>query len=42
MATLPGIPLHERFGFHISGSVDITLPDSVPVPRAALEKPLGD
>jgi GNAT superfamily N-acetyltransferase len=42
MATLPGIPLYERFGFQVIEPVDITLPDGVLVPCAAMEKPLGD
>jgi GNAT superfamily N-acetyltransferase len=40
MATLPGVPLYERFGFRILEPVDITLPDGVSVACAAMEKRL--
>ena len=40
MATLPGLPLYERFGFTITERGPITLPDGVPVECAAMEMPL--
>lgn len=42
MATLPGVALYERFGFHVIEPVDITLPDGVRVGCAAMEKRLDD
>jgi GNAT superfamily N-acetyltransferase len=40
MATLPGIPLYQRFGFRIVERQSIMLPDGVVLPCAAMEKPL--
>jgi GNAT superfamily N-acetyltransferase len=41
MATLPGIPLYERYGFRIVERTTITLPDGVLVDCAAMEKPVS-
>ena len=38
MATLPGIPLYERYGFRISERVDIPLADGVNIAGAKMEK----
>lgn len=38
MATLPGIPLYERFGFHEVSRAQITLPDGVVLECATMEK----
>jgi GNAT superfamily N-acetyltransferase len=40
MATLPGIPLYERFGFRVLARRPITLPDGVELPCAEMEKRL--
>jgi GNAT superfamily N-acetyltransferase len=42
MATLPGIPLYERFGFRILARQPITLPDGMELPCAEMEKRLAD
>jgi hypothetical protein len=41
MATLPGVPLYQRFGFKVVGPVDITLPDGVSVPCVAMERAIS-
>ncbi len=38
MATLPGIPLYEHYGFHISERLVIPLADGVNIGMAAMEK----
>jgi GNAT superfamily N-acetyltransferase len=40
MATLPGVPLYERYGFRITERVQIPLADGVNVPGAAMSKPI--
>jgi GNAT superfamily N-acetyltransferase len=40
MATLPGLPLYERYGFRILERVDIPMPDGVTIEGAAMEKPI--
>ena len=40
MATMPGLPLYERYGFRILKRVDITMPDGVSIEGAAMEKPI--
>ena len=40
MATLPGIPLYERYGFRILERVDVELADGVMVEMAPMEKPI--
>lgn len=42
MATLPGIPLYERFGFRVLARRSITLPDGVELPCAEMEKRLPE
>jgi GNAT superfamily N-acetyltransferase len=42
MATLPGIPLYDRFGFRVLARQPITLPDGVELPCAEMEKGLAD
>jgi GNAT superfamily N-acetyltransferase len=41
MATLPGLPLYERFGFRVISRGPITLPDGVLLDCAAMEKSIG-
>ncbi len=40
MATLPGIPLYERFGFRLLSHEMITLPDGVTMAAASMDKPI--
>jgi GNAT superfamily N-acetyltransferase len=40
MATMPGLPLYERYGFRILERVDIPMPDGVTIAGAAMEKPI--
>jgi hypothetical protein len=37
MATLPGFPLYERYGFREVERTDITLPDGVQLEGVAME-----
>ena len=39
-ATLPGVPLYERFGFHATRQIQVTMPDGTSVPAVAMEMPL--
>ena len=41
MATLPGIPLYQRFGFRVLRHEVITLPDGVTMAAASMDKPIG-
>jgi GNAT superfamily N-acetyltransferase len=41
MATLPGLPLYESFGFRVVQRVDVTLPDGVTLGGAAMEKTIA-
>jgi GNAT superfamily N-acetyltransferase len=38
MATLPGLPLYERYGFRVVERVDMPLADGTTLPGAAMEK----
>lgn len=40
MATMPGLPLYERYGFRILERVEIRMPDGVTIAGAAMEKPI--
>jgi len=40
MATLPGLPLYERFGFEVLERVDITLPNGMTIGCARMQKPI--
>jgi len=40
VATMPGVPLYERFGFQMSRQVQVTMPDGTSVPAVAMEMPL--
>jgi len=40
VATLPGVPLYESYGFRITERSDVTMPDGVTVASAAMEKPI--
>jgi GNAT superfamily N-acetyltransferase len=42
MATLPGVPLYERFGFRAAERQTIRLPDGVELPAVEMEKPIED
>ena len=41
MATLPGLPLYERYGFTVVEHVDIPLPNGMAIGGASMEKPIG-
>ena len=41
MATLPGLPLYQRYGFRAHERAQITLPDGVLVDCVAMEKPIA-
>jgi GNAT superfamily N-acetyltransferase len=41
MATLPGVPLYEAFGFEAIESTTLTLPDGVPVRAVAMQRSLA-
>jgi hypothetical protein len=38
VATLPGIPLYEHYGFRVSAHQEVTMPDGVMVACASMEK----
>jgi GNAT superfamily N-acetyltransferase len=38
MATMPGLPLYERYGFRVTDHTEIALPNGVSVAGAAMEK----
>jgi GNAT superfamily N-acetyltransferase len=40
MATLPGVPLYETYGFRELGRSQVRMPDGVPIQCAAMEKPI--
>lgn len=40
MATLPGRPLYEAFGFISTGDSDVRLPNGTRIPCTAMEKPI--
>jgi GNAT superfamily N-acetyltransferase len=40
MATLPGVPLYEKYGFAVTEPATITMPDGVALAAAAMEKPI--
>lgn len=40
MATLPGFPLYERFGFQDLGRVDISLPNGMTLACVSMQKPI--
>ena len=40
MATLPGLPLYEHYGFRVVERVDIPLPDGIAIAGAAMEMTL--
>ena len=40
MATLPGVPLYQHYGFRIIEHTAITLPDGVRIACVAMEKPI--
>ena len=41
VATLPGVPLYEHFGFRIQERVEVTMPDGVKLSCAAMERPIA-
>jgi len=41
MATLPGVPLYERFGFRILERVQIPMPNGLSIGGAAMDKPIA-
>jgi len=40
VATLPGLPLYESFGFQVTGRDDITMPDGVLLACVWMDKPI--
>jgi GNAT superfamily N-acetyltransferase len=40
MATMPGVPLYERFGFVVKRLATITMPDGVSLAGAEMERPV--
>lgn len=42
MATLPGLPLYERYGFTVTARTEIPLPDGSSIAGAAMEMALAD
>ena len=41
MATMPGLPLYERFGFVVTRHETITMPDGVTLAGAEMERPVN-
>lgn len=41
VATLPGLPLYENYGFRVTERVDVRMPDGVTIACAAMEKPIA-
>jgi len=41
MATLPGVPLYERFGFRILEQVQIPMPNGLAIGGASMDKPIA-
>jgi len=42
VATLPGVPLYERFGFRETGQHDVKMPDGTSMAARAMEMPLEE
>ena len=40
VATLPGLPLYERFGFVVTERVEVRMPDGTGIACAAMERPI--
>lgn len=40
VATLPGLPLYERFGFVVTERVEVRMPDGTAIACAAMERPI--
>ena len=40
VATLPGLPLYERYGFVVTERVDVRMPDGTAIACAAMERPI--
>ncbi len=41
VATLPGLPLYEHYGFVVTERVEVTMPDATTIACAAMEKALA-
>ncbi len=41
VATLPGVPLYENYGFRELGRSDVAMPDGVTIACATMEKPIA-
>ena len=41
VATLPGLPLYQRFGFAVVERVEVPMPDGTIIDGAAMEKPIS-
>jgi GNAT superfamily N-acetyltransferase len=42
VATMPGLPLYERYGFITTRLADVTMPNGVTIACAAMEMPIRD
>jgi GNAT superfamily N-acetyltransferase len=42
VATLPGVPLYQRFGFVATDSVEVRMPDGTSIPALAMEMRLAE
>ena len=40
MATLPGVPLYEHFGFAMRDEVQVPMPDGTSIAGAVMDKPI--
>jgi GNAT superfamily N-acetyltransferase len=41
VATLPGVPLYENYGFRVLELVEVAMPDGVSIAGASMEKPIA-
>jgi len=41
VATMPGLPLYERYGFRVTEPREVRMPDGTTIPCAAMEKPIS-
>jgi predicted N-acetyltransferase YhbS len=40
VATMPGVPLYERYGFRLTEPREVRMPDGTMIACAAMEKPI--
>jgi GNAT superfamily N-acetyltransferase len=41
MSTMPGLPLYENYGFHVTERVEIPMPDGTIIEGASMTKPIA-